>query len=242
MEATGGINDRQSVSVIMPAFNEEENIADAVAEVQAKVFSTVPKSQLIVVDGGSSDRTVELLQAMAKSDNRIVPMQIKGCPHGPSLIEGMKVAQGDYILLVDSDMQIPLDCFPLFWQTVQQCDGVFASRRNRQDPLARLVLSSVIRATTLALYGTDAKDANAPCKLFRRSIWEEFRKVVPEDDILAPSIMINIFARKRGYRIQQIPVEHRARAKGESTLKLARLSRACLQGLKQLLRFKKALT
>jgi dolichol-phosphate mannosyltransferase len=235
------IREDTTLSVVMPAYNEEANIVEAVNEVQSKVLAIVPGSQFVVIDDGSKDKTGELLDKMAESDNRLVIMHKTNSGHGPSLIAGMNAASGRYIFLIDSDMQIPLDCFPALWEKAQQCDGVFGTRTKRQDPWVRIVLSQIIRAAVQPLFGTHATDLNSPCKLFRREIWQNFRSEISADDILAPSLMLNIFARRHGYAIEEVPVAHRPRLKGESVLKLDRLMRFCWSGLRQLVHYRNKL-
>jgi glycosyltransferase involved in cell wall biosynthesis len=225
----------------MPAYNEEGNIEQAVRDVQQHVLSIVPGSQLVVVDDGSKDATGSILDNLAGADNRIVVLHRKNSGHGPSLLAGMQASAGDYIFLIDSDRQIPLDCFPALWQAAQTHDAVFGTRRNRQDPLVRLCLSRVIGVFMLLLFATAAPDVNAPCKLFRRKIWQEFHAAIPADDILAPSIMLNIFTRRHGYTVENIAVAHGARTQGEGSLKLGKLIRFCFNGLKQLIYYRSRL-
>lgn len=227
-----------SLSVVMPAYNEEDNISQSVQDVQTHVLTLVPDAELIVVDDGSKDRTAELLDKMADADKRIIVLHQRNSGHGPSLLAGMKAARGERILLIDSDRQIPLDCFASLWHNAPDTDAIFAIRMNRQDPLIRLWLSKLIGVCVKMFFGTNATDLNAPCKLFKRGLFEDFRNAIPADDILAPSIMLNIFARRHGYKIQEVAVKHLARAKGESSLKPIKLMVFCWNGLRQLMQYR----
>ena len=226
------------LSVIMPAYNEQDNITAAVCEVQSQVLALVDGAEFIVVNDGSSDRTLQLLEELSQADSRIVVIDKANAGHGPALLDGMKASRGEYFFLIDSDMQIPLDCFGELWRQALQCDGAFGIRKNRQDPGLRLLISSMIKAAAMMMFGVKAADINAPCKLFRRVIWESFRIAVPADDILAPSIMLNIFARSHKYAIKEIPVSHRARVKGTTSLNLRRLIPFCFHGWQQLIEYR----
>src|SRR5690349_17973819 len=99
----------------MPVYNEEGAIVQAVDEVQRHVLDFVPGSQLIVVDDGSRDRTAELLDQAAAADPRVMVIHQANGGHGNALLTGLKAATGEYLFLIDSDRQIPLDEFPKAW-------------------------------------------------------------------------------------------------------------------------------
>src|SRR5215470_8678735 len=162
----------------MPAYNEEAGIEDAVKEVQDEILKLVPDGELIVVNDGSRDRTSEILHRLSASDPRVKVIDKPNSGHGPSVVVGLEQARGEYVFLLDSDRQIPLDCFARLWEAARQCDGAFGMRSNRQDPRFRLFLSTVIRLSVRVLFGVDTVDTNIPCKLFRRSIWTELSKIL----------------------------------------------------------------
>ena len=82
-----------------------------------------------------------------------------------------------------------------------------------------------MRRLVSALAGRPVRDANVPCKLFTAELWREARPFLP-DDSFAPSISMVIVAARRGWRIAELPVAHRARATGTSSLRPLRLARA----------------
>src|SRR6185503_17714839 len=99
------------LSVIMPVYNEEGAIVNAVEEVQRHVLDHVPGSELVVVDDGSRDQTGRLLDDAASKDARIDVIHQPNGGHGAALLTGLKAAKGEYLFLIDSDRQIPLDNF-----------------------------------------------------------------------------------------------------------------------------------
>jgi len=235
-EAKSADSHNQSLAVLMPAYNEEEGIALAVSEVCHEVLDLIPGSYLIVVNDGSKDRTGPILDDLAKTDSRVRVIHKPNGGHGPALVKALNSATTDYVFTIDSDMQIPLSCFPELWKTALQpdVDGVFGIRMNRQDPKARLALSVIISFTLGAIFKVRLVDTNIPCKIFRREIWSKLYNLVQDDSLLAPSIAIAIYARRHNYRIVDVPVPHRARTKGESSLKIKRLLTFCWNGLTQL--------
>jgi len=223
------------LSVIMPVYNEEGAIVAAVDEVKDCVLSLIPESELVVVDDGSRDGTGALLDAAAASDPRIRVIHQPNGGHGAALLTGLKASTGEYVFLIDSDRQIPLDNFKAAWTEVMAGrDAVFGVRRRRYDPVFRLYLSRLIRHSVNVLFRINLRDANAPYKLFRRAVWTGARDCVP-DGTLAPSLFLAIAAKSRGYNILEIDVTHKERDTGEVTLRKFKLLRFCARGLGQML-------
>ena len=224
------------LSVIMPVYNEEGAITLAVEEVQRCVLDFVPGSELVVVNDGSRDGTGQLLEQAAAKDARVRVINQPNGGHGSALLTGLNAAHGDYIFLIDSDRQIPLDKFHQAWAELQAGnDAVFGVRRRRHDPAFRLRLSRFIRNSVNVLFRVKLQDPNAPYKLLRRAVWSDARDSVP-DGTLAPSLFLAIVAKKRGYKILEVDVTHKERDTGEVTLRRGKLLRFCARGLLQMIR------
>jgi dolichol-phosphate mannosyltransferase len=223
------------LSVIMPVYNEEGAIGAAVDEVLQHVLGLIPESELVVVDDGSRDATGRLLDDAAAKDARINVIHQPNGGHGAALLTGLNAARGEYVFLIDSDRQIPLDNFKAAWtEVLAGRDAVFGVRRRRYDPVLRLYLSRLIRHSVNVLFRVQLSDPNAPYKLFRRGIWSEARECVP-DGTLAPSLFLAIVAKSRGYNILEIDVTHKERDTGEVTLRKFKLLKFCAKGLRQML-------
>ena len=137
----------------MPVYNEEGAIVSAVDEVKQHVLQLIPDSELVVVDDGSRDGTGRLLDDAAAADARIKVIHQPNGGHGAALLRGLNAAQGEYVFLIDSDRQIPLDSFKSAWAEVTAGrDAVFGVRRRRYDPVLRLYLSRLIRHSVNVLF------------------------------------------------------------------------------------------
>ena len=219
----------------MPVYNEEAAIVSAVDEVRDHVLALLPESELVVIDDGSRDATGRLLDQAAAADARIAVIHQANGGHGAALLTGLKAARGEYVFLIDSDRQIPLNNFKSAWaEIVAGRDAVFGVRRRRYDPALRLYLSRLIHHSVNVIFRVRLSDANAPYKLFRRGIWNETRDCLP-DGTLAPSMFLAIVAKRRGYNILEIDVTHKERDTGEVTLRHFKLLKFCARGLSQLL-------
>jgi glycosyltransferase involved in cell wall biosynthesis len=232
---TASAGRRVPLSVIMPVYNEQDAIAAAVDDIREWVLTRVPTAEVIVVNDGSRDRTGAILDETAAHDRRIRVIHQQNRGHGGALITGLEAATGEYVFLIDSDRQIPLNEFDAAWSEIEAGrDAVFGVRRRRCDPHVRLYLSSLIQQVVRVLFGARVADPNVPYKLFRRSLWQEARPLIP-DDTLAPSLFLAIVARRRGRDIREIDVVHRERDTGEVAIRRMKLLKFCLRGLSQML-------
>lgn len=223
------------LSVVMPVYNEEDAIVAAVEEVRRLVLDYVPGSELVVVNDGSRDRTGVLLDGAAAQDPRVRVIHQPNTGHGGAVMAALGAARGEFVFMLDSDRQIPLDDFPKAWGEIAAGrDAVFGVRRRRHDPVLRLYLTVVIRAAVRLLFGVQLYDANVPYKLLRKSIWDEARPLVP-DDTLAPSLFLAIIAKRRGHDIVELDVTHKERDTGEVQIRRMKLLKFCARGLSQLL-------
>ena len=233
---------RLRLSVVMPVYNEQDAIVTAVDEVQRHVLDHVPESELVVVNDGSRDGTGALLDSAAARDPRVRVIHQKNTGHGGAVMAALGAARGEYVFLIDSDRQIPLDDFPKAWREIAAGrDAVFGVRRRRHDPALRLYLTTVIRTAVRALFGVQLYDANVPYKLLRKSIWDEARPLIP-DGTLAPSLFLAIIARRRGYNMVELDVMHKERNTGEVSIRRMKLLKFCARGLSQMLALRRRVT
>lgn len=225
----------------MPAYNEEGAIGDAVAAVQAHVFSVVPDAELVAVNDGSRDRTGAILDELAARDPRVRAVHKKNAGHGPALITGLEGARGEYIFLIDSDNEIPLESFAPLWARIQEgYDAAFGVRTVRNDAHLRRVLTRVVRFALTLLFGVRIRDANIPFKVFRRQLWNAAEPMIPADT-LAPSIFFAVHARRSGAKIAFVDVAHRERTTGTVSIRRWKLIKFCARALRQLLDFRAAM-
>ena len=233
--------ERVPLSVAMPVYNEAGAIALAIDEVQKCVLDRVPGAELVVVNDGSKDDTGRLIDEVAARDPRVRPIHQENRGHGGALMAALASARGEYVFLIDSDRQIPLDRFCDAWAHVEKGrDAVFGVRRRRHDPAIRLQLTRFVRSMVSLLFGTRIYDANVPYKLLRRSIWEEARVCIPQGT-LAPSLFLAIFTTARGYDIAHLDVVHKERDTGEVSIRRLKLLKFCARGFRQMLAFRRCL-
>jgi glycosyltransferase involved in cell wall biosynthesis len=224
------------LSVVMPAFNEELVIRDVVEDTRRLVLGAVAVSELIVVDDCSSDDTAKIVAEIAEGDPRVTLISNpRNVGHGPSLRRGLDAATGDWLLLLDSDGQLDVADFAGVWARRNVADLVIGRRVQRSDPSHRLVLTWFVRLAASSAARTWIVDSNVPFKLVRRSLYEHLRPIIPENSF-APSLLLAVGAYRARARVEVVPVSHRARPAGASSLHPVRLARAVATATTQTVR------
>ena len=229
-----------TLSIVMPAYNEEGAIAAAVDEVRQCIFPCIGACELIIVNDGSRDRTGPILDELAAADTRLRIIHQPNAGHGPAVRRGMDEADGAWLMLIDSDRQISLEGFGRYWQIAQEHDGLFGIRRQRHDPPLRLVITRLLRWGLRILLGVRLADANVPFKILKREIFLAARTIIPPDS-LTPSLLLAAFAVRAGYDIATEPIVHRPRTTGVVSIRRWRLIKFCARSLRQLMAFRKRL-
>lgn len=188
------------LSVVIPCYNEEDNIARAIFDVK-KHF---PKSELIIINDASKDKTMSILRFVRKVTKFTIINNKKNLGHGASVIKGLKYAKGDYVLYIDADRQISLDHFVMY----KNIPFVSGCRIHRQDKLFRKIISFCLKTTNLFRHGYYIKDANCPFKIYKRKELQIILKEVPKTYII-PIACIEVLARKHGFRTKTILTPHK---------------------------------
>jgi dolichol-phosphate mannosyltransferase len=215
------------LSLVVPVYNEAPAIEAFVRDAVAVARELAPgRCEVVVVDDGSSDGTGPIVDRLRdEMDDVHVLRQPANRGHGPALLAGFDRARGEWIAHLDSDDQIPAKELASLWDAREGASLVLGVRTDRDDPRHRLMLSAAVRRLVGLLAGRPIRDANVPCKLVTAPLWREVRPLLA-DDTFAPSIALALVAARRGHPVREVPVAHRARAIGASSLRPVRLARA----------------
>ncbi len=226
------------LTIVMPAYNEELTIADAIDDVIKGVAAFVDSAEFIVVDDGSKDKTGAIVKELQKTHAIIKLITQKNAGHGPALRRGIDEAEGDWLLLLDSDRQIDLEAFRKHWQERSSFDVFLGVRMPRHDPGFRLVISNLMRTALGLATGTRPLDAGAPYKIISRKAWNMARPYIRETSWI-PSVLLATYALGNpSLVVRQEPILHRMRLHGESTLNARRLARFCWFAVGDVLAFR----
>lgn len=223
-ESTQDASELVRCSIVLPAYNEAGNIRPLVQEV-VEVFADDAMEQyrpfeIVIVDDGSTDRTRTILREIAAEFEPVRGVHLsRNFGQSAALTAGLSEAYGDYIVTMDADLQNdPRDIPELLDRLTDGYDCVSGWRNDRQDPLAKTVPSAV--QTYLArLTGPDIHDFGCTLKAYRGSAVQDIN-IYGEGHRYIPAKLY-----KQGYRITELPVNHRPRTEGETKYGWKRLVR-----------------
>jgi dolichol-phosphate mannosyltransferase len=199
------------ISVIVPVFNEADNILPLAQEIAA-AFASVPRSwELIFVDDGSTDSTWEKIQAAHKSDARVRGLRHeKNCGQSAALWTGIQHTTAPVLATLDGDRQNDPADLPRMLAELEHVDFVCGARLQRQDNFVRRASSRVARWARRAVLGVDFADTGCAVRVFKRSALDG---VFPFNGLHR---FLPILVHGGGARTKEVPVNHRPRVAGVS--------------------------
>ena len=202
------------VEVLLPVHNEGTSIASTVRDLYKRLGS-VARVGFIVCEDGSKDNSKEVLRTLAQE----IPMRLnlsdarKG--YSRAVREGMALVEADYLLCLDSDGQCDPNDFSIFWENRAKADVLIGWRRNRSDTRIRRTFSRIFYVIYQAVFRVPAHDPSCPYVLVRRDL---ARNLSAELGAMKEGFWWEFVARahRHGYKIVEIPVNHRDRSSGKT--------------------------
>ncbi|MFN8676726.1 MAG: glycosyltransferase family 2 protein [Thermomicrobiales bacterium] len=204
-----------SLSLVLPAFNEEENIGEVAREALTTLPRFADEFQIIIVDDGSRDRTAAVAAEIARQDSRVrVISHPRNRGYGAALVTGFNATTGDFVMFMDADRQFDINDLRLLTPFAQDFDIVAGFRMERNDPLHRRVFAETFNVAVRVLFGVHMRDIDCAFKLFRGDMLRSL-------PLSAPGALINTEiqakARRQKARVQQVGVHHYPRVAGTPT-------------------------
>lgn len=226
------------VSIVMPVYNESGAIADVVEEMTRDVVARLPGAEMVLVDDGSTDGSGAILDGLADRHDHVRVLHAPANQgHGPSLRMAFEASSGEWLFQMDSDGQQRAVEFWDLWAVREQADLVVGVRRGRSEGRHRDFVSFAARLAGWFAGGGRLRDVNVPFKLISRSVWDDLRADVPGRPV-APSLLIAVGARVRGWRVAEVEISHLPRRAGRSTVDVPALVRLTFGALRELVGFR----
>jgi len=226
------------VSVVIPIYNEEANVAELVARVGAAMRRTGKSFELICVDDGSRDGSAAALEVLAAERPWLKPLYlIRNYGQSAALQAGFDAAQGEIIVTLDGDLQNEPDDIPELLKILDQrpeVDVISGWRKERQDrTVSRKLPSAAANAVISRVTGVKLHDYGCALKLYRADVIRGLR-LYGELHRFIPALAAEV-----GANIIEVPVRHHARTRGVSKYGIDRTFRVLLDLLwiKFLMRF-----
>lgn len=198
-------------SIIIPLKNEEGNIKDLINELEPVMNDLGEPWELICVDDGSTDQTRQILKELAKRKKylRILAME-KNFGQSSAFDAGFKRAKGEFTITLDGDRQNDPADIPKLLAAIGTSDLVCGIRLNRQDNWIKKITSFFANAIRSRVCHDGVTDTGCSLKVYRTSCLTRIKMYQGMHRFLPALFHIE------GFRITQIPVNHRERVKGKS--------------------------
>jgi glycosyltransferase involved in cell wall biosynthesis len=211
----GVTNVLPGLSIVLPCFNEEANVGQAVRQAVQAARRFSKRHEVIVVDDGSSDETVLVAGRLAASDHNVrLVVHPENRGYGAALRSGIRAARMPWVLLTDADLQFDLAEVADFLPFARSSDLIVGYRITRQDPLGRRTNAAAWNWLMRHMFRLPVHDVDCAFKLVRRDLFERIELVsngaMISTELIAKSL-------KSGARLKELGVHHRPRPAGEQS-------------------------
>ncbi len=225
---------KDSLYIVIPAYNEEENIRQVIDDWYPIVDSRSGESRLVIVNDGSKDNTLSVLKELQGDRPKLVVLDKENGGHGSTILYGYRYAldrEAEYVFQTDSDGQTYASEFDAFWDERMKYDMIIGHRNHREDGFSRIVVTKVLKLVVKACFHVSVTDANTPYRLMNAEVLKEEIKFVPDDFFLS-NVLLTVLFTKHLKKIKYIPITFRPRQGGVNSINLRRIFRIGRQSLK----------
>ena len=200
------------ISVVVPLLNEEHSLEELYREIAAALESRGDPFEVVFVDDGSTDGSLSVLSRLHDETTNVVVVHLRrNFGKAAALQAGFLEAGGDIVVTIDADLQDdPAEIPQLLAKLDEGFDLVSGWKTRRNDPVARRLFSRIFNWATAVVSGVRLHDVNCGLKAYRAEVLQGMR-LYGELHRFIP-----ILASYRGFRVAEIPVNHRARQHGRS--------------------------
>jgi dolichol-phosphate mannosyltransferase len=214
-QTTSGVE----LSLFLPVLDEQENLTELHTRITAALDSLGRSAEIIYVDDGSTDGSLDILKELAAEDARVRVISFRrNYGQTAAMSAGIDAARGGILIPMDADLQNdPSDIARLLRKLEEGYDVVSGWRKNRQDKLVTRKLPSQIANKVISwIGGVPLHDYGCSLKAYRREVLQDV-KLYGEMHRFIP-----IYASWAGARVTEIPVDHHARTRGKSKYGISR--------------------
>jgi glycosyltransferase involved in cell wall biosynthesis len=211
--------------IIIPAYNEEENVKEVIEEWYPVLERCGEDSRLVIINDGSKDATFSIMQECAKEYPRFIPLTKSNGGHGSAVLFGYRYAienGADYIFQTDSDRQTNPDEFEQFWNCRDKYDAVIGNRVDRGDGKNRKFVEHTVCFLLRIIFGVKVSDANAPFRLMKAELVKKYIEKLPEDFNI-PNIMFTTYFVYNNEKVRFIPITFKPRQGGTNSINIKKI-------------------
>ncbi|MBI4830411.1 MAG: glycosyltransferase family 2 protein [Candidatus Lindowbacteria bacterium] len=207
---------RPGISVVMPAYNEKDNIERAVNSALKVLKDSSDDFEIVVVDDASADGTGKMLDEMASSIPALkVIHHDRNYKFGRTVRDGIAAAGKELVFITDSDNPIDMEDMKKAIPLMREYDFVNGRRLTREPSVKRIIYTAVYNFMIRTIFRLDVRDVNFSYKMVRRGLLQKL-DLRSEGSFIDAEMLIE--AKRRGARIKEIDIMYYPRVLGESTL------------------------
>ncbi|MCL1979935.1 MAG: glycosyltransferase [Proteobacteria bacterium] len=213
------MNGSPELSVVIPVYNEQDNLTELVDRCLASCRSTGRGFEIILVDDGSRDNSRSMILAAADQHEEITGIILnRNYGQHAAVFAGLQQSRGEIVITLDADLQNPPEEIPNLVRAMDQgVDVVGTVRKNRQDSFFRRVASSLVNRMVQQATGVMMHDYGCMLRAYRRTIVQAMLQCSER------STFIPILANSFAGTTTEIPVEHARREQGQSKYSVLKL-------------------
>lgn len=215
--------ERPEVSIVVPFYNEEDNVEELYRQLKVTLDPLGKKYELIFVNDGSKDRTGEILEALHRKDSCVVVIELRrNFGQTPALAAGFDHARGEVVIAMDGDLQHAPDEIPKFLDAIAEGYDLVSGwreHRSQTDSVSRTLPSLIANKLMAWLSGVKLHDFGTTFKAYRRDLLQGI-ELFGELHRFIPAL-----ASAYGARIKEIPIKSLPRKRGKSKYNIKRTFR-----------------
>lgn len=213
-----------TISIVIPLYNEEENVQELHGNLKAVLDKNSLEYEILYVDDGSTDRTLELLQEIQSGDGHVIVLSLRrNFGQTAAFAAGFDYSRGDVIITMDGDLQNDPEDIPKMLEAIKNCDLVSGWRKKRKDPFLSRRLPSIMANWLISkVTGVNLHDYGCSLKAYRREVVKNL-KLYGEMHRFIPAV-----ASWYGVRIAEVETTHHPRKRGKSKYGISRTMKVVL--------------
>lgn len=207
------------ISIVVPVFNEQESLKTLWCEISQAMSNLDKASEIVFVDDGSTDSSLDLLKKIAKKDKAVRIFSFrKNQGKAEALNFGFQKAKGDIVVTLDADLQDRPDEIPKLLEKLKRgWDVVCGWRKERQDSLPKVFASRLFNSLAGFFWGLRLHDYNCGLKVLTREAAKSLRLYGGLHRFLP------LLAYQQGFTVTEVPVSHEKRRFGSSKYGFSKL-------------------
>jgi glycosyltransferase involved in cell wall biosynthesis len=210
------------LSFVIPVLDEKDSLKQLYLEILENLNNN--DYEIIFVDDGSTDSSFEIMQEIASSDNNVKVIKFRrNFGKSDGLNAGFEVATGDIVFTMDADLQDNPQEISKFLKKIEEgFDLVTGWKRKRNDPINKTWPSKIFNAVTSSIFNLKLHDYNCGFKAYKKEVIDEL-DIYGEMHRYIPAL-----AHAKGFKVSEIPVDHRKRKYGKTKFGAERYLRGFL--------------